>query len=205
MKNYLKTVTLGALGFRGAEKAGRLTGMISALPGAWLWLHFFIVSAALNFPVMVIIAGLSPYDFFTRLYGADFVSMLPDAAGNLVPESAAGMIAGSEAAGSFNLFMFQNNYGTVIRLPALGAAFGVILVLQGVFYLLAAFCMGLQRMTRQYLKYRDRLGLLLFSSTLPVFLAAIFGFWLPTVHIIVFYFAVILTGFYRSGAVIHSG
>jgi hypothetical protein len=131
--------------------------------------------------------------------------MIPEAARNFIPDNAAGMVSGSEAVNSFNLFMFQNNYGTSIMLPILGAAFGVILILQVVFYLLAVFCMGLQRMTHQYLKFRDRMGLLLFSSTLPVFLAALLGFWLPTVHIIVFYFAVILTGFYRSGVVVHTG
>jgi hypothetical protein len=205
MKKYLEAVTLGAFGFRGAEKAGRLVVMISGLPASWLWLHFFIISAALNFPVMAAIAGLSPFEFFTRLYGANFVSMLPEAARSFIPENAAVIDAGSEAVNSFNLFMLQNNYGTIILLPVLAAAFGVILILQAAFYLLAAFCMGLQRMTRQYLKFRDRLGLLLFSSTLPVFAAALFGFWLPTVHIIVFYFTVILIGFYRSGVVVHTG
>jgi hypothetical protein len=200
MRKYLEAVTLGAFSLRGAEKAGRLTVMISALPAAWLWLHFFIVSAALNFPVMTAIARLAPYELFTRLYGADFVSALPEAARGLVAEN-----AGIEAAEGFNMFMLENNYGKNIVLPILAAAFGIILILQAVFYLLAAFCMGLQRMTHQYLKFRNRMGLLLFSSTLPVFLAALFGFWLPTVHIIVFYFAVILTGFYRSGAVVHTG
>ncbi|MDR2743419.1 MAG: hypothetical protein LBB98_14900 [Treponema sp.] len=205
MKKYLEAVTLGAFGFRGAEKAGRLTVMISALPAAWLWLHFFIVSTALNFPVMTVIAGLSPYEFFTRLFGADFVSLLPEAARNFIPENVTGMTISGEAVEGFNLFMIRNNYGATIMLPVLAAAFGVILILQGVFYLLATFCMGLQRMTHQYLKFRDRVGLLLFSSTLPVFLAALFGFWLPTVHIIVFYFAVILISFYRSGVVVHTG
>jgi hypothetical protein len=229
MRNYLEAVSVGAFGFLGAErslradrslraerslrakgsqsaekadKAGRFIGMVSALPGAWLWLHFFIITIALNFPVMFIIARLTPYELFTRLYGVDFVSMLPEAARGFIQEisGSAGIAAGSEAVNGFNMFMFQNRYGTAIMLPVISAAFGVILILQGAFYLLAAFCMGLQRMTHQYLKFRDRLGLLLFSSTLPVFLAALFGFWLPTVHIIVFYFAVILIGFYRSGA-----
>jgi hypothetical protein len=200
MRKYLEAVTLGSFSFRGAEKASRLVGMISGLPAVWLWLHFFIIAVALNFPVMVIIARLSPYEFFTRLYGADFVSVLPEAARSFFSGD-----AGSKAVEDFNLFMLGNNYEKNIRLPILATAFGVILILQGVFYLLAVFCMGLQRMTRQYLKFRDRLGILLFSSTLPVFLAAIFGFWLPTVHIIVFYFAVISIGFYRSGIVVHTG
>jgi hypothetical protein len=192
MRKYLEAVTVGAFGTissfgakspggasgagsRRAEKAGHFIGMVSALPGVWLWLHFFIVTIALNFPVMFIIARLTPYELFTRLYGADFVSMLPEAARSFVPASAGsiGLAAGSETVDSFNMFMLQNHYGTAIMLPIIAAAFGVILILQGVFYLLAAFCMGLQRMTHQYLKFRDRLGLLLFSSTLPVFLTAL--------------------------------
>jgi hypothetical protein len=51
-------------------------------------------------------------------------------------------------------------------------------------------------MNRSALSFRERLGLFAFSSTLPVLLSALFGLWLPTVHMVVFYFAVIIIGFY---------
>jgi hypothetical protein len=39
------------------------------------------------------------------------------------------------------------------------------------------------------------MGVLIFSSTLPAGLALLFGLWLPTVHLLIFYFAVILMSF----------
>jgi hypothetical protein len=210
MRKYLEAVTLGAFSFRGGngrsgENAEAFVESVSVVKTPWLWLHFFIVTVALNFPVMVIIARLPPWELFSRLYGAEFAAMLPEAAREFLAQSS----AAAEAAGidqalidDFNVFMLQSGYGKTVLLPLLFLAFGVILILQAAFYLFAALCVGLQRMTLSQLKFRDRLGLLLFSSTLPVFLAAILGLWLPTVHIIVFYFAVILIGFYRSNAAV---
>jgi hypothetical protein len=48
------------------------------------------------------------------------------------------------------------------------------------------------------LPFRERLALLLFTSTLPCLAAAVFGLFLPAVHIIVCYLAVILLTFPRS-------
>jgi hypothetical protein len=48
------------------------------------------------------------------------------------------------------------------------------------------------------LSFHDRLGLAIFSSTLPVLAATLFGLFLPTVHIIVFYFIVMFYTFQRS-------
>jgi hypothetical protein len=94
--------------------------------------------------------------------------------------------------------MYGNAYGREILLPILAMAFALVLLLQAVFYVLAALGLGLQRLSLSYLSFKERLGLLLFSSTGAVFLAALFGLWLPTVHIIIFYLAVIAIGFRRS-------
>jgi hypothetical protein len=52
------------------------------------------------------------------------------------------------------------------------------------------------------LPFGERVAFLLFLSTLPAGLSLLFGLFLPTVHLIVFYFAVILIGFYRNGVAV---
>jgi hypothetical protein len=154
----------------------------------WVLLHFLIVTLALNFPVMVLIVRLPPYEHFMRLYGGT------------LPEIAINFMRTNEITdpNEFNILMIESGYGKDIMLPLLGLVSGVVLVLQAAFYVLAAFFLRLSRLNAGDMSFRERLGLLLFSSTLPVCLAALFGLWLPTVHIIVFYFAVILLGFHRN-------
>jgi hypothetical protein len=188
MKKYFEAVTLGAFSLRDIAKTGRLMSLIREMKRPWILLHFLIVTLALNFPVMFVIARLPPYELFMRIYGGT----LPEAAISFMDANA---ITDNDV---FNMLMIENGYGRNIMLPMLGMASGIVLILQIAFYALAAFCLRLSRMNAEQLTFRERLALLLFSSTLPVFLAALFGLWLPTVHIIVFYFAVILLGFYRS-------
>jgi hypothetical protein len=133
-----------------------------------------------NFPVMLAIVRLSPFELYSRLYGDTF--------------SIDTGMAGDQGIEDFNLFMMQNRYGKNVMLPLLGFIFGIVLILQAAFYGMACFCMGLQRMHLSRLSYKERLGILAFSSTLPALLSALLGLWIPTLHIIVFYFAVIITG-----------
>ena len=96
------------------------------------------------------------------------------------------------------MFMLESGYGKNVLLPFLGMGFTLIVVIQAVFYLCAAFFVGISRNNLAPLSFRDRLGLALYSSTLPVPMAAIFGLYMPTVHIIVFCFMVMFLIFQRS-------
>jgi hypothetical protein len=188
-KDYFEAVTLGSFGKffpKTGESAERFVALVRGMKASRLALHFFLVSLALNFPVMFAVARLKPYALYSRLYGDGFAPLLR---GNI------GSIGNIE---DFNTLMYQNAYGREILLPILGMALGLVLILQAVFYVLAALGLGLQRLSLSYLSFRERLGLLLFSSTGAAFLAAIFGLLLPTVHIVVFYLAVIAISFRRS-------
>jgi hypothetical protein len=207
MKKYFETVSMGAFFFGDEEKTARLITLIRGLRHRWVVLHFFLISICLNFPVMLAIARIEPYQAFSRLYGENFLAVNSDGNLSLDPDaegvnSFSGIDSAVFPAGlpadDFNTLMLQNGYGRRIMLPLLAMAFGLVLILQAAFYGSASFCIGLQRMISVNLSVWDRLGLLLFSSTLPVFLAALFGVWLPTVHILLFYFAVIIIGFQRS-------
>ena len=180
-KDYFQAVTLGCFGKfspRTGESPERFAALVRGMKTSRLVLHFFLLSIALNFPVMFAVSRLKPYALYSRLYGENFV------------------IPGSVE--DFNILMYQNAYGKRSVLPILVTAFALVLILQLVFYVLAALCLGLQRLPLTYLSFKDRVGLLLFSSTGAALLAALFGLWLPTVHIIVFYLAVIAIGFRRS-------
>jgi hypothetical protein len=207
MKKYFEAVSLGAFFFGDEEKTAMLIALIRGLRHRWVVLHFFLIALCLNFPVMLAIARIEPYQAFSRLYGENFLTV--NSGGNLSLNPGAERVNGFSGVDSavfpaeippedFNTLMLQNGYGRRIMLPLLAMAFGLVLILQAAFYGSASFCIGLQRMVSVNLSVRDRLGLLLFSSTLPVFLAALFGVWLPTVHILLFYFAVIIIGFQRS-------
>jgi hypothetical protein len=179
-KDYFEAVTLGCFGNllpAAREKPERFMELIRGMKFRLL-LHFLLLSVTLNFPVMFAVSRLNPYALYSRLYGDSFV------------------IPGSVE--DFNLLMYQNAYGRRIVLPILVMGFALVLIIQLVFYVLAALCLGLQRLSLSYLSFKERLGLLLFSSTGAAGLAALFGLWLPTVHIIVFYLAVIAIGFRRS-------
>jgi hypothetical protein len=180
-KDYFEAVTLGCFGNllpAAREKPERFIELLRGMKSFCLVFHFVLLSIALNFPVMFAVSRLKPYALYSRIYGGGLV--LP------------GSIE------DFNILMYQNAYGRKIVLPILVIAFVLVLILQLVFYVLAALCLRLQRLSFSYLSFRERLGLLLFSSTGAAGFAALLGLWLPTVHIIVFYLAVIILGFRRS-------
>ncbi|MDR1948650.1 MAG: type I pullulanase [Spirochaetaceae bacterium] len=170
MKNYFLAAALGN------GDPHRFVRLVRELKGRYLFLHFLFVTAALNLPVLYAVARLSPSELYTRLLGAE--TLPPD----------------------FDLLMYQSGYGPRILLPLLLLAFAVVVILQLVFYFSAAFFLGLHRMTSFYFSFKDRIGLFIMASTLPVIGAAIFGMWLPTVHIIVFYLALIPLTFWLSRA-----
>jgi hypothetical protein len=196
-RNYFEAVTLGAFSFRDEVKTTRLLSLIGEMKFSFILLHLVLISLALNFPVMFAISRLSPYGLYSRIYGEDFPAMLPEEARPL-PVQGALVEGGENFMDRFNLLMFQNAWGRRVMLPLLGLAFFLVLILQAVFYLSAGFFLGLNRMNSAALSFRERLGLFAFSSTLPALLSALFGLWLPTVHLVVFYFAVIIAGFQRS-------
>jgi hypothetical protein len=193
MRDYFEAVTLGAFSFRNGKKATRLFSLIRGIKFSVILAHLFLISAALNFPVMLAISRLEPYELYSRLYGENLSAMLPEEA-RILPDQ-----SGEDLIDEFNVLMFANAWGRRVMLPLLGLAFLLVLLLQAAFYLSAVFFLGLNRMNSAALSFRERLGLFAFSSTLPALLSALFGIWLPTVHLLVFYFAVIIIGFYRSG------
>jgi hypothetical protein len=192
-RDYFEAVTLGAFSFRDETKTTRLLSLIRGMKFSLILLHLLLVSLALNFPVMLAISRLEPYELYSRLYGENFPESLPD---GMTVEN--GTDQSSITIDDFNLLMFGNAWGRRVMLPLLGLAFFLVLILQAAFYLTAAFFLGLNRMNASVISFRERLGFFAFSSTLPALLSALFGLWLPTVHIIVFYFAVIIITFQRS-------
>jgi hypothetical protein len=191
-------VTLGAFSFRDADKAIKFSALVRKISAHFAVVHFILITIALNFPVMLSIARLPPYEVYTRLYGENFTRLLPEEMGAAFGNTLEGSQRNEALINDFNLYMYQNGYGKTIMLPLIGMAFALVLILQAVFYLLAGFFMGLQRMIFSPLPFPYRLSFLVFSSTLPAFLSALFGLWMPTVHIIIFYFAVIIISFQRS-------
>jgi hypothetical protein len=197
-RDYFEAVTLGAFSFRDEAKTARLFSLTGKMNFSFILAHLLFVSLAMNFPVMSAISRLDPYEFYSRLYGENFPRMLPEESRfspDAAPEDR------EKAVDDFNALMFQNAWGRRIMLPLLGLIFLLLLILQAVFYLSAVFFLGLRRMNSAAFSFRERLGLFAFSSTLPALLSALFGFWLPTVHLVVFYFAVIIIGFMRGEAV----
>ena len=198
MRDYIIAAVLGN------GKLRRFVPLVRKLKGGFIVFHFMVIALALNFPVMFAIARLEPWEFYSRLYGAGFTAALdksgfsPPGAGPLSAEAAVsgaavtGAVAGEEA---FNGAMYAGGYGRQVMLPMLAFSFMLVLILQLVFYFLAAFFLGLSRMTSSALPYRDRFGIFVLSSTLPAAGSAILGLWLPTVHLVVFYFAEIILAF----------
>ena len=177
MNNYFKTVTLGAFTWKDEERISLLFEHIRNTGTGWLLLHFLLLSFCLYFPVIFAMARLEPFELYSRLYGENYSSALP---------------------ADFNMLMLESGYGRNTLLPLLGMALGLVLIIQTAFYLCAVFFLGLSRMNLAPLSFRSRLGLALFSSTLPVLASALFGLFLPTVHVIVFYFMVMFFVFQRS-------
>ncbi|MCL2601045.1 MAG: hypothetical protein FWD88_07690 [Treponema sp.] len=193
MNDYLRAVTLGAFTWRNEERIAMLFECMRGAGGKWLALHFMLLSVCLNFPIIFAMARLSPFELFGRLYGEDFMDTMPMFADAYLTPG-----YGTPDPGDFNLLMLENDYGRTILLPILGAAFFLTLVIQAVFYLSAVFFLRISRMNIAPISFRDRMGLALYSSTLPVLLASLFGMFLPTVHIIIYYFAIIFIVFQRS-------
>jgi hypothetical protein len=192
LKQYLEAVTLGAFSYRDVPNAGRFLALMRETPVPFFLLHLVLISLAINFPLMLTIARLPPHETFARLYGENFgreqFSALP-------AETPA---AQQDLIDDFDLYLYERGYGRTVMLPLMGMAFILVLILQGVFYLLAACFMGLHRMNGSPLSFSGALKFLVFSSTLPAFLAAILGLGMPAVHIIMFYLAVIVISFHRS-------
>jgi hypothetical protein len=195
MSGYLRTVTLGAFTWRDEKRVTMLFAHIRGMGAGWIALHFILLTLCLNFPATLAIARLPPYELYSRLYGDNFSGALPDAARAAFGETGA---ADPQAVESFNAQMFASGYGRDTLLPLLGMSLALTALIPAVFFLCAAFFLRLSRMNAAPLSFRERLGLSLFSSTLPALFAALFGLFLPTVHIIVFYFIVILIIFQRS-------
>ncbi|MCL2043535.1 MAG: hypothetical protein FWG89_05285 [Treponema sp.] len=195
MMHYFKTVTLGAFTWKNEERIALLMEHIRKTGTIWLLLHFFLITCCLNFPVILSMARLAPFEFYSRLYGENFSYALPESARAALTES---VISEQAAIENFNMLMLESGYSRDVLLPFLSMAFGLIIIIQVVFYLCSVFFLKLSRMNLTPLSFHDRIGLALFSSTLPVPAAAIFGLYLPTVHIIIFYFLVMFFIFQRS-------
>jgi len=177
MREYLKAITLGAFTWKNEDRITLFFEQIKKTGKPWLLLHFFLLSLCLNFPVMFAIARLGPFELYSRLYGENFVETSPL---------------------EFNVLMYESGFSMNTMLPLLGMAFGLVIILQIIFYLFAVFFLGVSRMNLAPLSFCSRMGLALYSSTLPVIAASLFGFYLPTVHILIYYFMVMFFIFQRS-------
>jgi len=187
MTDYLKAVTLGAFTWKDKERIALFFEHIKKTGTACLLLHFLLLTFCLNFPVTLIIARLSPFELYGRLYGEN-------AAEKVMPSND----ADQTEIDAFNFKMSENGYGRNILLPIIGICFGLTLIIQAIFYLCAVFFLKLSRINTAPLSFHDRWGLAVLSSTLPVIAAVLFGFVIPTVHIIIFYLMVIFFIFQRS-------
>jgi hypothetical protein len=203
VNNYLKTVTLGAFTWKNEDRIALLLEHVRKTGRPWLVLHFLLLSFCLAFPVTFAMARLTPFELCSRLYGGRFIDALPESA----PEfSAADFTETNEenkarVVNDFNMIMLESGYGRDVLLPFLCLTFGLLIVIQAAFYLLSVFFLGISRLNLPYLSFGDRMGLAIFSSTLPAPAACIFGLYLPAVHILVFYFMVIFFIFQRNSRI----
>ena len=179
MRHYFKTVTLGSFTWKNEERLRLLFLHIRAEGIGVLFFHFLLTTICLNFPVTFNIARADPSEFYSRLYGEAFELETDETA-------------------DFNAAMIESGYGRNMLLPILWMSYFVIFIILFVFYLCAAFFLRIARMNSFAMDFRCRLSLALFSSTLPALFSSVLGFFLPTVHIIVFCLAVIIITFQRS-------
>jgi hypothetical protein len=206
MKDYLIAAALGNGNLR------RFAGLARKLKTSVIVFHFFVVALALHFPVMFAIVRLPPWEFYARLYGSGFAAALDESGlGAVFAEAAAPnsdtvfgeaartaeTISPSDesAIRDFNTALYAGGYGVRVILPALGFTFLLIVILQAAFSLLAAFFLRTARLASSPLSYRECLSIITLSSTLPAAAAALFGLWLPTVHLVIFSFAEIILAF----------
>ncbi|MDR2608628.1 MAG: hypothetical protein LBC57_09575 [Treponema sp.] len=155
----------------------RFVEIVRRMKGPLPLLHFFLISAMLYIPLMHSLARSSPWEMFQRLTRE---------------------VPGGITEADFNEGMYLAGYGGRVLLPLLFLVFLVLLVLQAVFFGLGAVFLGLNRWNSQQFSFRDRFGIFVMSSTIPVILAALFGFFIPVLHIVVFYLAEILLAFHIS-------
>jgi len=199
VNNYLKTVTLSAFTWNNEDRIALLLEHIRKTGRPWVVLHFLLLSFCLAFPVTFAMARLSPFELCSRLYGGRFMDALPESTRAAFEE----INEGNQAlvVNDFNMIMLESGYGRDVFLPFLCLMFGLIIVIQAAFYLLSVFFLGMSRLNLPFLSFGDRLGLALFSSTLPAPAASLFGLYLPAVHILIFYFMVIFFIFQRSNRI----
>jgi hypothetical protein len=155
----------------------RFVEIVRGMKRPLLFLHFFLISAMLYIPLMHSLARLEPWELFQRLTAE---------------------VPGGITETDFNEGMYLAGYGGRVLLPLLFLVFLVLLVLQVVFFGLGAVFLGLNRWNSQKFSFKDRLGIFVMSSTIPVILAAFFGFFIPVLHIVVFYLAEIPFAFHIS-------
>jgi len=196
MENYFKTVTLGAFTWNNEDRIALLLEHIRKTGRLWFVLHFMLLSLCLAFPVTFAMARLTPFELYSRLYGGRFMDALPESARAAFTELNEDDHA--RVVNDFNMIMLESGYGRDVLLPFLCMTFGLLIVIQAAFYFLSVFFLGMSRLNLPRLSFGDRLGLALFSSTLPAPVAGIFGLYLPAVHILIFYFMVIFFIFQRS-------
>jgi hypothetical protein len=191
LKNYFLTAALG----NGNPR--RFIELVKTLRKPYLLIHGFLITLALHFPIMLAIVRLSPWELYSRLYGEQFAGMVSAELGTPVDLTAPDLID------SFNTALYGSGYGASVLLPILFVSFALVVVLQLVYYLLASVCLGLHLFNSEQIRFRERVGVFVMSSTLPVLGAAIIGLWLPTLHIVVFYLAESAVGFalYKAGSV----
>jgi hypothetical protein len=201
MDFYFKAVTLGAFTFKNEERITLLFENIRKTGNFWLVLHFLLITLCLNFPVTFQIARIPPEEFFNRLFSG---SSEQGANELFLPQNNDQELANNDQEAVNNEFSHSSfliphsNYGRDMLNPMLGFMFLLTLIIQAVFYLCAVFFLGISRTNVTPLSFRDRMGLVLFSSTLPVLVCSLFGLFLPTVHILIFYFIIIFVIFHRS-------
>jgi len=196
MNNYFKTVTLGAFTWNNEDRIALLLEHVRKTGRLWMALHFLLLSICLAFPVTFTMARLTPFELYSRLYGERFADALPEPARAAFEET--GADDHDSVVNDFNMIMLEIGYGRQVLLPLLAMTFGLLIVIQAAFYILAVFFLGISRLNLPRLSFNDRLGLALFSSTLPAPAASLFGLFLPAVHILIFYFMVIFFIFQRS-------
>ncbi|MDR1787707.1 MAG: hypothetical protein LBR16_04580 [Treponema sp.] len=175
MRDYFAAVTLGAFTWKDEARLARLFALLQAMKARFLALHFFALSLGLAFPLMLPLTRLSPRDYMSR------AGLSEEAARD------SGFTALVEAGGFPSLIM-----------RTMGVFFVFILIIQLMCYGTAAFFLKVSRMQYAPFSLRERLGLLLFTSTLPCILCVGIGFFIPTLHIIVFYLIIIAWSFQRS-------
>lgn len=155
----------------------RFVEIVRGIKRPLLFLHFFLISAMLYLPLMHSLARLSPWELFQRI---------------------ASEVPGGITEADFNEGMYIAGYGGRVLLPLLFLVFLALLVLQAVFFNLGSVFLGINRWNSQKFSFKDRFGIFVMSSTVPVILASLFGFLIPVLHIVIFYLAEIPLAFHIS-------